>query len=40
MSYDGGISFGLCADAAAVPDLDVVADGVVESAQELAARLT
>lgn len=40
VSYDGGISFGLCADAAAVPDLDVVADGVVESAQELAARLT
>lgn len=38
VSYDGRISFGLCADAAAVPDLDVLADGVVQTAEDLAAR--
>ena len=39
VSYDGQISFGLCADAATVPDLDVLADGVAEAAEELAGRL-
>jgi hypothetical protein len=35
LSFSGGMSFGLCADADAVPDLDVLADGVAASVDEL-----
>jgi WS/DGAT/MGAT family acyltransferase len=34
-SYAGALTFGLCADAAMLPDLDVVADGLAESLDEL-----
>jgi WS/DGAT/MGAT family acyltransferase len=34
-SYDGEVVFGLAADRAAVPDLDVLADGIEESLNEL-----
>jgi diacylglycerol O-acyltransferase / wax synthase len=35
MSYNGGIDFGLLADYDALPDLDVIADGLGESLAEL-----
>ncbi len=35
MSYNGGINFGLLADYDAMPDLDVVAEGIEESVAEL-----
>jgi len=35
MSYNGGINFGLLADYDAIPDLDVVAEGLEESVAEL-----
>ena len=37
VSYAGGLTFGLCADRATVPDLDVLNDGIVNSLRELAA---
>jgi diacylglycerol O-acyltransferase / wax synthase len=37
VSYAGGMTFGLYADRATVPDLDVVRDGIVASLLELAA---
>jgi diacylglycerol O-acyltransferase len=37
MSYNGGIDFGLLADYDAMPDLDLVATGLVESLAELVA---
>jgi diacylglycerol O-acyltransferase len=37
LSYAGGVTFGLYADRATVPDLDVVRDGIVTSLLELAA---
>jgi hypothetical protein len=37
LSFAGGMTFGLCADANAVPDLDVLAAGVADSIDELAA---
>jgi hypothetical protein len=37
MSYNGGIDFGLLADYDALPDLDLVATGLVESLAELLA---
>ena len=37
VSYAGGMTFGLCADRATVPDLDVLRDGIVTSLRELAA---
>ncbi len=37
VSYAGGLTFGLCADRAAVPDLDVLRDGIVTSVRELSA---
>jgi diacylglycerol O-acyltransferase / wax synthase len=37
VSYAGGMTFGLCADRATVPDLDVLTDGIVASVRELAA---
>ena len=37
VSYAGGMTFGLCADRGTVPDLDVLADGIVTSLDELAA---
>jgi diacylglycerol O-acyltransferase / wax synthase len=36
VSYAGGLTFGLCADRATVPDLDVLKDGIVSSLAELA----
>jgi diacylglycerol O-acyltransferase / wax synthase len=36
-SFSGRFSFGLCADADAVPDLDVIASGLTESLSELRA---
>jgi hypothetical protein len=36
-SFSGRMGFGLCADADAVPDLDVVADGLEASLDELLA---
>jgi len=35
VSYAGGMTFGLCADRAAMPDLDVLRDGFVSSLIEL-----
>jgi hypothetical protein len=37
VSYAGGVTFGLYADRAAMPDLDVLRDGLVTSLLELAA---
>ena len=37
ISYAGGMTFGFCADRAAVPDLDVLRDGLADSLLELAA---
>jgi hypothetical protein len=37
VSYAGGVTFGLCADRATVPDLDVLRDGIVTSLRELSA---
>ena len=37
VSYAGGVTFGLYADRATVPDLDVLRDGIVTSLLELAA---
>ena len=37
ISYAGGATFGLYADRATVPDLDVLCDGIVTSLHELAA---
>jgi diacylglycerol O-acyltransferase len=37
VSYAGGMTFGLCADRATVPDLEVLKEGVVSSLLELAA---
>ncbi len=37
MSYNGGIDYGLLADYDALPDLDVIADGINESLAELLA---
>jgi diacylglycerol O-acyltransferase len=37
VSYAGGLTFGLYADRAIVPDLDVMRDGIVASLRELAA---
>ena len=37
VSYAGGMTFGLCADRATVPDLDVLRDGIRTSLLELAA---
>lgn len=37
VSYAGEVTFGLCADRATVPDLDVLRDGLVASLLELAA---
>ena len=36
-SYAGGMTFGLCADRATVPDLEVLKEGIVSSLLELAA---
>jgi diacylglycerol O-acyltransferase / wax synthase len=36
VSYAGALTFGLCADRATVPDLDVLRDGIVASLHELA----
>ena len=38
VSYAGGVTFGLYADRATMPDLDVLRDGIVTSLLELAAR--
>ena len=38
-SFSGRFSFGLCADADAVPDLDVLAVGLTESLDELLAHV-
>jgi diacylglycerol O-acyltransferase / wax synthase len=35
VSYAGGMTFGLCADRAGVPDLDVLRDGIVTALSEL-----
>ena len=35
VSYAGGMTFGLCADRASVPDLDVLRDGIVTALSEL-----
>jgi WS/DGAT/MGAT family acyltransferase len=35
LSYDGGVTFGLIADRDAVPDLDVLRDGIEDSLDEL-----
>jgi hypothetical protein len=35
MSYNGGIDFGLLGDYDALPDIDVIADGIAESLAEL-----
>jgi hypothetical protein len=37
ISYAGRVTFGLYADRATVPDLDVLSDGIVTSLHELAA---
>jgi diacylglycerol O-acyltransferase / wax synthase len=37
VSYAGGVTFGLCADRATVPDLELLRDGMVTSLLELAA---
>ena len=37
VSYAGGMTFGLCADRAGVPDLDVLSDGILTALSELAA---
>jgi len=37
VSYAGTLTFGLCADRATVPDLDVLRDGIAASLRELAA---
>ena len=37
VSYAGGVTFGLYADRATMPDLDVLRDGLTTSLQELAA---
>ncbi len=37
VSYAGGVTFGLCADRATVPDLDVLRAGIVTSLHELAS---
>ena len=37
MSYNGGIDFGLLGDFDALPDIDVVADGIADSLAELVA---
>jgi hypothetical protein len=37
VSYAGGMTFGLCADRATVPDLDVLRDGLVTTLLDLAA---
>ncbi len=37
VSYAGGLTFGLCADRVAVPDLDVLRDGVAAAVRELSA---
>jgi WS/DGAT/MGAT family acyltransferase len=37
MSYDGGIDFGLLGDYDALPDIDVIADGIREELDELLA---
>ena len=37
MSYNGGIDFGLLGDYDALPDIDVIADGIDESLDELLA---
>jgi diacylglycerol O-acyltransferase len=37
ISYAGGVTFGLYADRAIMPDLDVLSDGIVTSLHELAA---
>src|SRR5450755_3463632 len=37
VSYAGGVTFGLCADRATVPDLQLLRDGMVTSLLELAA---
>ena len=37
MSYDGGVDFGLLGDYDALPDLDVVAEGIEGSLAELVA---
>ena len=37
MSYDGGMNFGLLGDYDALPDLDVVAEGIEGSLAELVA---
>ena len=37
VSYAGGVTFGLYADRATVPDLDLLSDGIVTSLRELAA---
>lgn len=36
VSYAGGMTYGVCADRATVPDLDVLTDGIVNSVRELA----
>jgi hypothetical protein len=40
ISYAGGVTFGLCADRAAVPDLDVLREGLFASLLELATLAT
>jgi hypothetical protein len=37
MSYDGGIDYGLLGDYDALPDIDLIADGLRDSLQELVA---
>ena len=37
VSYAGGVTFGLCADRATVPDLDVFRDAIETSLRELAS---
>ena len=37
VSYAGGLTFGLAADRATVPDLDVLRDGIASSLLELTA---
>jgi WS/DGAT C-terminal domain len=39
-SFGGRISIGLCADADAIPDLAVLADGLDESLVELTSEVT
>ena len=35
MSYDGGVDYGLLGDFDALPDIDVIADGIDDALQEL-----